>query len=199
MTSQFNTLQSGNIDIKFNPGDNVTNVYDNYILTENRPLEGEPFNITSTYYTNGILYKISSTIVNNILIPVSLDTGKLCDDLATLEIRTKDGLTYNSGYTCLNGIVTIQDVSLNYSTSSNELILYYKTSTEHICEDFYSTGSTFFDFLIILIIVAVGGYLVLLLMGDGEIDLTTIGIMVLISSLVIIFGMVIINSMSRTC
>ena len=83
-------------------------------------------------------------------------------------------------------------------TNNNTILtLNFDSSSIDTCNNFFDAGNSFIAFVIIIIVISIAGFVIFLLTGSGEIDLTTIFIAVLISSLALIFGMIIINNIGK--
>ena len=194
-----NSLFTGDCNVTLQPN-NYSYVYNNYVLTEGRPLTGEPFNFTSTstgtYYKT---YSISSNLLDNLTIPVNLTvpSGYV---VTSITVTPKNRPSYKVQGTQLDNTLYIPSVNISYSTSSNVITLGLTTQSQsEICAGFFDAGMSFGSFIALIIIVSIAGIiLTILLMGDSNLDATTIIVgSILIGGIVLSIGMAIISNINQ--
>lgn len=192
-------LFTGDANLTLPPG-NSSYIYNNYILTEGRPLTGEPFNFTqTTTSTYSKAYSISSVISNNLTVPVNLTvpSGYI---VTSITITPKDQPSYKVAGTQTDQSLYIPSVNLSYSTSSNVITLGLTTQSQsEICTGFFDAGMSFGTFIALIIIVSIAGVILVFLMsGDNNLDTATIiSGSILIGGIVLSIGMSIISNINQ--
>lgn len=158
--------------------------------------ENSPINIISTSnIVSGKTWNIASNITNdlsNILFQGSVD----CSRIGTVKVIPKDKSEYRPSYTCLNNILIIYNTNFSYSTNSNQVQALYDIQLQDTCNNFFSSGNAFVDFVIILIIMGILVSVIFLLgMGEGiEMDLTGMAGIIIVALVVMSLGMIIIKN-----
>lgn len=190
------SLNDGNINITL-PPNNACYVLDNFNLTEGVSREHSPISISKTEYSNGVIWSIKSNISTEVTIPTYLTID--CSRVGSITITPKDKETYTPSYTCTNGVLTISNANYTYSTDSNEIEVLYNKAQLDVCSGFFDAGVGFTGFIVILIIISIGGIVIVFLTGgDADIDVTTlIAGTIIVAAIVLSFGMVIINNINN--
>jgi len=125
-------LINGLFDVPFNDSINTSIMIDKFICNETLQSStglpcgrsNSPINISSiTLSTISKTYHITSNINNTITVPFVLTYN--CTNNTTPLIRPKNGKAYMSvDYSCNNGKFIVNNVNLNYSNDSNEILLF---------------------------------------------------------------------------
>lgn len=175
---------------------NVSNltILNNFNLSELNPRDGSPIWISSS---NNLEKHIASNLTDSINVTVSINVLS-CDSLSKIQYKRNQSLVYEevSG-TCLDNILTINTLQVDPSQESNEIILTYGKAVIDTCNGFFDAGLSFTSFLIILIIVSVGGFIIFIFLNESnpDFDLTSIALIIGVASCVMAIGMYIIGSM----
>ena len=110
-TSPYIILQTGNLDIKFNPSDNLTHAINNYQFMQGNEYDNEPFNVTYEYINNNNVFRFYSSLVNQVIVPVNLSYNCLLNYVP--RIYLSNGTNYQSIlYSCSNNRLIINNVPL---------------------------------------------------------------------------------------
>lgn len=164
---------------------------------------GNEFNLTKINLTTSqYFYHFSSTFNSSLdNLSVSFD----CNLIKGNVYWKPNGETASKvSYTCVNNLLTVKNVHVNPSTSSNELIIDYsnqKQALSPICANMFESYSTFTGFLGILFVIGiftflmslVGGIIMLVMtMRNTEIQVNYTFLVSFILGLIIISFLVII-------
>jgi len=190
----------GNINITLSPNE-FCYVLDEFNLTNGITRNKDLINITSiTTTTNSKTYHISSLIKDDITIPVYNLVVPDNSRLIGLTINPNGKASYTPEYTYnpTTKRINIPEVNLSYSTTSNEIVLALTTEAQaDICDGFFGAGSFFMSFIVIIIVLSAAGFVLMLFLGDdSDMDLNLIVITIIIATIIIIFGMKIINTIN---
>lgn len=177
---------NGNINITLSPN-NYSYVFDNANLTEGVTRTNFPIILSSSSYSSKTYTSTIDTVSN---LPTTFIVQS-CDTIGKISTSTQ---TWNTGdYSCNDYQVTLTNVI--YQTGTTTFTLLYNQASQDTCINFASASDSFFSFVMVFIIVGVLGFLVYLLgFSDQETDLSTIGIMILIAFIIMLFGYSIISN-----
>jgi hypothetical protein len=152
---------SGDLNTTFTDN-NYSYGYNNYLLSEPRIsstgyYDGEPFTLSSISDSKYKTYHIASNITNTINVPIILNNVD-CYNLKYVSL-TPNGLTsYNSlSYICdSNNTLTIYDMNLTYSTTSNVITIGYTVyGMNNLCSNIFSGFLSFNPFMAIFSILGI--------------------------------------------
>jgi hypothetical protein len=198
-----NVLADSNIEnndgeIYLEIGENETiYILNNFNLTEGINREYSPIWFSSSSNTEK---HIASNLTDSVNVSVSFNVDS-CENLGTITYKSNTGvqtLSFDGRPYCLNKVVTISNILIEPATSSNEFDILYNSANLDVCSGFFDAGMSFGSFIVILIIISIGGFVLFLFFGDenSEIDTTGIAIIIIIAGVIISLGMVIINSIN---
>lgn len=155
------------------------------------------------------------------------DTNKnyLCSDLPYINTSTHDKIIIKSNidttitrltfsYTTPIGTITTSNsqtyivntqsspITLSNLITSNGdtiLTLNHDTSVIEICEGYFNMGTTGFSFIVLLIIVSSAGIILFFIFGGDDLDMISLAIVIIVVSIILVLGMIVINSFGNGC
>ena len=151
------------------------------------------------YYCSDLPY-INSTSHTQVIIKSNVDT------INTKVIFTNpDGnigtiTTSNSQtYFIPDDSSTLSLTDLITSNGDTILTLNYDSAVVDTCRGFYNMGTTGCSFIVLLIIVSSAGIILFFIFGGDNVDATSIAIVIVIVSIILVLGMIVINSFGNGC
>lgn len=149
-----------NITLRANETAYVINAFN---LTEG-VIRTSPIWISST---TGIEKNIASNLSDTINITGVFTSSLTCSNILSIRYTPKDGSTITiTNYTCLNKVVTIYNLNINPSSSSNilQFLQEYSEDTRDICNNmfvgyalFFSNAPLFLSLFAIIVIIGIIG------------------------------------------
>lgn len=175
-----------NINITLSPG-NYSYVLDDFNLTEGVTRENSPLWFSATSDTSkSIASNLTDTINTKVIFNV-----QDCDTIGTITYTSDTG-TYSQSWAgkdyCSSSSVTLPITGIETATASNKITISYNQASLDICEGWSDAGNTFVGFFIVIIIISVAGVILVLFLGDGELDLENIMVALIVVGIVLSIG-----------
>jgi hypothetical protein len=160
-------LMTGNVNITLNPNE-YCYVLDNFNLTEGINREYSPIWFSSSTDTEK---HVASNLTEPISIQVNFDVAT-CESLGAIRYKSDTGAYsqdfYPSDYSCNNNVVTINSVTIETASNSNEFLI------EYGCNSIQRAGYLIVMIFASLILVLFCSYFVWKSYQEGEINIGTL-------------------------